>query len=348
MSTTGESSMDNLMNKMLGTGLTSAEKEANAYSSSESEKSRLFTSAEADRDRAWQEEQMEKYNSLSGKIAQARESGVNPLYAVTGNAVSPASASGHSPATSSASSVTPLSGNIGGLISSMLSAFKTKAEVDLMRSEADKNVADTEGQKIYNDWADALHGADYDNKVASTCKLFTSSSLDEATLTKVDKEIELIGQQIVTEISKSELNYATIRKFNSEISAIEQGIKESIAREGLASAQTREVFEKITLLKEEVSILTDDVVRYWRRNAQIDSYQKEEHLKEDARALSKLHDAQKEYQQLLSDLAEVEKSWQVYLNDDGLNAIPSNIIRALNSVAQMFGKIFGARFHAGN
>lgn len=265
MSTTGEGSMDNLMNKMLGTGLTSAEREANAFSSSEAEKSRQFTAAEADRDRAWQEEQMLKYNSLSGKIAQARESGVNPMYAVTGNAVSPSSATGHSSASSSASSVPPSSGNIGGLISSMLSAFKTQAEVKLLNSEARKNNADAQGQEIYNTYADALNSGNVEKIKAETANILSSTEVNEERVKEMQASIANLNADTAVKYDSLETARAQRDKIRTEIQGILQGLEESAKRIDLYDAQIGKLIKDTESLTWDIKVISDPSVHESRK-----------------------------------------------------------------------------------
>ena len=72
--------------------LTGAQREANAFSSSEAETARNFEAAQAEIARQWEEEQYLKYNSPAAVMRQYQDAGLNPslLY---GSAPSGSSAS---------------------------------------------------------------------------------------------------------------------------------------------------------------------------------------------------------------------------------------------------------------
>lgn len=123
------------------------------FQSAEAEKSRVFNSneaalqrdwsaAEAERARDWNEEMYAKYNSLSGKIAQAEQAGVNPMLAITGNAVSPMAASSSVPSGVSASSGSPsgatATSSFVDIVGSMLGMGKLKAEIDNIEADTDQ------------------------------------------------------------------------------------------------------------------------------------------------------------------------------------------------------------------
>lgn len=105
----------------------------NDFNSSEAQNARDFSAAQAELERDWQEEMNYKYNSIPGKIEQAQMAGVNPMYAVTGNSVSPVSA--HGPAVSApAASSSGLSSNPMQIAGDLLQFSKLKAEIDQMKA----------------------------------------------------------------------------------------------------------------------------------------------------------------------------------------------------------------------
>lgn len=119
------------------------------FQSNEAALQRDWSAAEAERARDWNEEMYAKYNSLSGKIAQAEQAGVNPLFAVTGNAVSPMSTTAAAPSGASAGSVGTPSGATAAssfvdIVGSMLGFKKIQAETDLLKAEADKYRSESE------------------------------------------------------------------------------------------------------------------------------------------------------------------------------------------------------------
>lgn len=164
---------ESLINKATGAGLTGAEREANEFTASMQEDSQAFSAEqaalqrdwsaqEAERARDWNEQMYEKYNSLQGKIAQAEQAGVNPIYAVTGNAVSPmqtgASApSGASASSGSSGSVSPTGHGLTDLFGSIMGLMKMKSEIanieaDTKEKEANANKIDKE-----TSWMDKLN-----------------------------------------------------------------------------------------------------------------------------------------------------------------------------------------------
>lgn len=115
-------------------GLSKSERQQNEYNAQQSQAARDFSAQQAEVERDWQEEMYSKYNSLQGKIDQARQAGVNPMFAVTGSAVSPMSPSSvgvSAPAASASSSRGPSSDIVG----SLLGFSKLKAEIDNINAQ---------------------------------------------------------------------------------------------------------------------------------------------------------------------------------------------------------------------
>lgn len=167
------------------------------FQSDEADKARLFnshqaslqrdwSSQEAERARDWNEEMYAKYNSLSGKIAQAEQAGVNPMFAVTGNAVSPMQASSSAPSGASASgpsaSGSAAASSFVDLVGSMLGMAKLKAEIDNIK-------ADTRGKDSHSDytaWLSRLSEREY--------KIITENDFD---IRKLESEIGLTNEQAI-------------------------------------------------------------------------------------------------------------------------------------------------------
>ena len=150
--------VESLVNKYTGAGLTGAEQAQNDFNAEQADINRIFQSneaalqrdwsaAEAERARDWQEEMYAKYNSLSGKVAQAEQAGVNPIFAVTGNAVSPMQTSPSVPSGASAGG-SSASGSLGpadsftNLIGQIIGLKKLESEIAVNDSVAEKNSAD--------------------------------------------------------------------------------------------------------------------------------------------------------------------------------------------------------------
>ena len=141
--------VESLVNKYTGAGLTGAEQAQNDFNAEQADINRIFQSneaalqrdwsaAEAERARDWQEEMYAKYNSLSGKVAQAEQAGVNPIFAVTGNAVSPMQTSPSVPSGASAGG-SSASGSLGpadsftNLIGQLVLKQKQKVQILVLK-----------------------------------------------------------------------------------------------------------------------------------------------------------------------------------------------------------------------
>lgn len=121
------------------------------FQSNEAALQRDWSAAEAERARDWEEEMYDKYNSLSGKIQQAHEAGVNPMLAITGNAVSPMSTSSPMPSGASAGSVGNPTGSFVNIIGEMLGLQKLQAETKLINEQANLTGKQATGQQITNE-----------------------------------------------------------------------------------------------------------------------------------------------------------------------------------------------------
>lgn len=148
--------------------LSKAQRQQNEYAAEEARKGRDFTAQQAEINRDWQEEMYAQYNSLSGKVAQARESGINPLYAVTGSATS--SMSSTPPATpasvASPGSVSPM-GQISDMAGAMLGFSKLSAEIKNINSITRHQNAQAFIQEINALYQGRLNEATLDNMYAT-------------------------------------------------------------------------------------------------------------------------------------------------------------------------------------
>lgn len=132
------------------------------FQSNEAALQRNWSAAEAERARDWQEEQYEKYNSISGKIAQAEQAGVNPMFAVTDSAVSPVSASASSPSGASAGSVGTPSGSQAtssfvDIVGQVLGFKKLQSQINVDNALAEKYRKEAEN----TGWLSKLNEREY-------------------------------------------------------------------------------------------------------------------------------------------------------------------------------------------
>lgn len=134
-----------------------AQKQQNAYASSEARAARDFSAQQAEINRDWQEDMYARYNSLQGKVAQAQEAGVNPLFAVTGSATSPMSAAPPpvaSPAASSGSA-SPV-GQLSDMVGATLGFSKLNAEIENIRSVTRNQNAQALKTELESLWVNPL------------------------------------------------------------------------------------------------------------------------------------------------------------------------------------------------
>ena len=244
------------------------------FQSDEAEKNRLFqgneaalqrdwSSQEAERARDWEEEMYAKYNSLSGKITQAEQAGVNPMLAVTGNAVSPMSASSSAPSGASAGSVGTPSGSAAtaafvDIIGQIMGVKKTQAEIDLMKKQGEKT--DSETAQILKDteWMDKLNNMSLQEstqRIAQSVSEIANSNAD----TKVKSaEYDLVLSKIRnsnadTKVKENQIGVfvAEIAVKNKSLDVMEQQIKSMISSSKLDSKKVDEIDSILNTMKQE-------------------------------------------------------------------------------------------------
>lgn len=213
-------------------GMSKAQKEQNAYASSEASKARDFTAQQAEMNRDWQEEMYAKYDSLQGKIAQAREAGVNPMYAVTSSATSPMSAS--SPAVSSAvaspGSVSPV-GRVSDMASAMMGFSKMSAEIGYLKAQTRNQNALALRGELESTWTNKLNeqtikeserrirSADVSDaeKAASTNLLISKVLTEEVTREEKAQNVLYLASEIELNSKEGEHLMSSIRQMDADI-----------------------------------------------------------------------------------------------------------------------------------
>lgn len=211
--------LDSIITGVIGTGQQVMQ---NGYNSDEAEKNREFqsyeaqlnriynanqaaiqrrwSSQEAEQARAWQEEMNAKYNSISGKIAQADAAGVNPMFAVTGNAVSPASASSSAPSGASAGSVGVPSGSAAtngmlNILGAILDAKKVESEIKVNESVVSRNLSESQNLDKQTSWIDKMSSAELDHLVSSSAELQSRLRVNDSTANKLSAEFNKLVQE---------------------------------------------------------------------------------------------------------------------------------------------------------
>lgn len=209
--------------------------------------SNQFSAQQAEISRDWQEEMYAKYNSLSGKISQAREAGVNPLFAVTGNAVSPMST------TSGAPSGTAVTGSgqksVSDLLSSLASLIGLKAQIK-------KTNAETQQIETNTDISLQKLGAELSNLESST-QLNMQKVVESATsIEKIKSDINLNDHH--AELFAEQVQYLiSLANYINAIKEPERRLK--VAQATIAEWQERnkELFKGIEIGADVVGTLSD-------------------------------------------------------------------------------------------
>lgn len=194
-------------------GLSKSEKQQNEFNASEAAKARDFSAAQAEQQMDWQEEMYQKYNSLQGKMEQAREAGVNPMYAATGNAVSPMSPSGPSvaaPAASGSSSRGPSPDMVG----SLLSFSKLKAEIDNINAQT----RNANARATLDEIDAATRGEMNEASIAQAMQAIATSKADEGF--KIAQTGEVASRVLNTDADTA-LKTAQLGKIASDIANID-------------------------------------------------------------------------------------------------------------------------------
>ena len=238
----------------------SAEAElARIFNSNEAALQRDWSSQEAEQARDWQEEMYAKYNSLSGKIAQAEQAGVNPMFAITGNAVSPMVTTSSAPSGSSASAGGVPSGSAPSgsaatngmlnILGAVLDAAKLKSEIDLNNAQA--NSFNTGSEISLRKVAHEIANLDADTA-------YTNQKLSESA-----QNVELLKKQLSLTEKQAELFASQISHLDAETERI-NSLKDLEKRELEAKVlfdewneKNKETFKAIDIGAEGLKILTD-------------------------------------------------------------------------------------------
>ena len=172
---------------------------ARQFNAHEAALQRDWSSQEAERARDWSEEMYEKYNSLSGKIHQAEQAGVNPMFAVTGNSTTPMSTASSAPSGASASGGAPsgssATASFVDLVGSMLGMSKLKAEIENIKADSKEKESRANKQDKETSWMDELNDAQLKNIFANTEELQSRLHVNEETANKLSAEANKLTQE---------------------------------------------------------------------------------------------------------------------------------------------------------
>lgn len=238
-----------------------AQRQQNDFSSQEARIARDFSAQQAELSRDWQEQMYERYDSLQGRIAQANEAGVNPLFALGASANMSASSSPVPTSTASPGTVSPV-GQISDMTSAALGFGKLKAEIDNIKSSTRQMNARALIDEIDSATRDQLNGL----SIQKSVKAIETADVDIELKTA---QIGEIASRIALNTSKVEETEANIAYLTSEVLLntkkgvlMDAQILEIASQIGLNQAQATYFLESVKLVKEEVEGLKlDNVVK---------------------------------------------------------------------------------------
>lgn len=251
------------------------------FQSDEAEKNRLFqgneaalqrdwSSQEAERVRDWEEEMYAKYNSLSGKIAQAEQAGVNPMLAITGNAVSPMSANSSAPSGASAGSVGTPSGSAAtaafvDIIGQIMGVKKIKSQINVDNALAEKYRKEAEGQGINNETLRDMNAVEIMSKLSeieintANVGLIASKVLNTNADTDLKiKQIDEVGVRIANSAADTVLKQQQTAAVLVQMAKDAKSIEVFTAQIGLMATQAGVNRNQSALIIQEIHNLAQD------------------------------------------------------------------------------------------
>lgn len=270
-----QNNLGNLMAKVTGSRLTDAEREANAWTASRE-------------DLAWERTMEADNTKFQRQVQDMQAAGINPML-MTGGVSAPSASSG--------SSVQPSSGNLGGILSSLVQFMLAKSEIGVNEATAGRLAADTKrinevttGQSLYNaffsdteqvrklllgdeherySWQRSLQERDVVVREQALDLQFENAQHYNDML---DKQRELIDKEVQNNDLKRELFRANAREANENASY--KNAMLSVDQE-LVRAQTDSEKERFEILKTESrlknGIYTKDYIEAVGRAAKADA-----------------------------------------------------------------------------
>lgn len=275
-----QNNLGNLMAKVTGSRLTDAEREANEWTASRE-------------DLAWQRTMEADNTKFQRQVQDMQAAGINPMLAA-GSSVS-------APAASSGSSVQPSSGNLGGILSSLVQFMLAKSEIGVNEATAGRLAADTKrinevttGQSLYNAFfsdteqvrklllGDEHERYSWQRSLQERDVVVREQALDlqyenaRHYNDMLDKQRELIDKEVQNNDLKRELLRANAREANANAS-YKNGML-AVDQE-LTRAQTDSEKERFEILKTESrlknGIYTEDYIEAVGRAVKADADVKE-------------------------------------------------------------------------
>lgn len=263
-------------------GLTGAEREANAFTAEQASISRNFEAQQAEIARDWQEQQYLQYNSPAAMIRQYQEAGLNPALMYGSSSGSSASMSTSIPGSPSGSSVSPHgAGDVASMVAnlSMLKAQieNIKADTENKRAAAGESGARTNLLNIDASFESLLKSAELGKLGVETEKLSTDIQLIQSNIGKNKAEVNLFETQ--NAVNRVQLDILKIDKeykpdiYKHQLSKGKVDIEQAkllcsklILEQSLIEAQTQgvQVNNQLTSQKVQTEIWNTDVTKNQR------------------------------------------------------------------------------------
>lgn len=248
-------------------GLSKSEREQNDFNAYQAQLGRDFSAQQAEIERDWQEEMYSKYNSLQGKIDQAKEAGVNPMLAVTESATTPMSGSVGSPAAPVAGG-SASRGPMIDMVGAALGFSKLKAEIDNINASTRYQ----NGQALLAEIDSQTRGQVNEWNIQSIMQSIETSQADEqfklqairesasrilntdADTQVKSEQLALMGAQIADLNAGVDVKVAQLREIAASISQMSADTSYKLALIPYVAAQTRSEKIMSRLLTEEVGL----------------------------------------------------------------------------------------------
>lgn len=203
--------------------MSKAQRQQNEFNSAEAARARDFSAQQAELSRDWQEDMYAQYNSLQGKINQAKEAGVNPMFAVTGSATSPMSPQSPnvSAPAASGSSASPI-GQISDITSAALGFSKLSSEIDNIKSQTRHMNAQALKTELEALWVDKLNAQ-------SIAESVSRINLADVTMDEKRANISLLAAKVLESEATTEEKYAHIGKIAAEVNNLNADTDNKVA-----------------------------------------------------------------------------------------------------------------------
>lgn len=232
--------VSSLFKRYLGTGLTGAEKEANAFTAEQNARAMAFSANEAEKNRAFQAEQAE--TQWQRGVADMRSAGLNPALAYGQGGAS--AMSGSVGQGSAGSSVSPAAGSFSDLLELVTLKKRMKlmdAEVEERLASAEERKASAAEKRVNAEWLPKKFASDIDVNTQAAAHYVAGISKLNAETAGINLAIEWNPKLWQNELDNGRVNRAytnaAIREINERITNLRADTANKEADTGLKYLQ---------------------------------------------------------------------------------------------------------------